>query len=125
MQPQYKARQKGVTIIGFLLFGGLAVLLVIEAARAYPALLEYYQVQRAIVYATQQANNPAEIRKLFDNNAVINNISAVAGSDLEIEKTANGYAASVSYAAWINLFKNVNLVIEFTATSQPVLGASQ
>ena len=123
MQPVYKARQKGVTIIGFILFGGLAVLLAIEAVRAYPALLEYYQVQRAIVYATQNANNPAEIRKIFDNNAVINNISAVAGSDLEIEKAGTGYVASVSYTAWINLFKNVNLVIEFTATSQPRLDA--
>jgi len=31
--------------------------------------------------------------------------------------------ASVSYTAWINLFKNVNLVIEFTASSQPRLDA--
>jgi len=123
MQPQYKARQKGMTLIGFILFGGLAILIVIEAARAYPALLEFYEVQRAIVHATQQANNPAEIRKIFDTNAVINNISSVAGSDLEIEKAGNGYVASVSYNAWINLFKNVNLVIEFTATSQPRLDA--
>jgi len=112
-----------MTLIGFILFGGLAVLLVIEAARAYPALLEYYEVQRAVVYATQQANNPADIRKIFDNNAVINNISSVAGTDLEIEKAGTGYVASVSYTAWINLFKNVNLVIEFTASSQPRLDA--
>lgn len=112
-----------MTLIGFILFGGLAVLLVIEAARAYPALLEYYEVQRAVVYATQQANNPADIRKIFDNNAVINNISSVAGADLEIEKAGTGYVAWVSYSAWINLFKNVNLVIEFTATSQPRLDA--
>ena len=124
MQPLNQARQKGVTIIGFLLFGGLLVLLAIEAARAYPAFLEFYQVQRAVVYATQNANNPADIRKMFDANAVINNISAVAGQDLDIDKVANGYAVSVSYNAWINLFKNVNLVIEFTAKSQPLIGAS-
>ena len=124
MQPLYQARQKGVTFIGFLLFGGLLVLIAIEAARAYPSLLEFYEVQRAVVYATQNANNPAEIRKVFDANAVINNISAVTGQDLEIEKVANGYAASVSYNAWINLFKNVNLVIEFTAKSQPLMGAA-
>ena len=123
MQPLYKARQTGVTLIGFILFGGLIVLLVIEAARAYPALLEFYEVQRAVVTATQRANSPAEIRKIFDANAVVNNISAVAGKDLEIEKTATGYVASVSYNAWINLFKNVNLVIEFSASSQPRLGA--
>ena len=124
MQPLCKAKQKGVTIVGFILFGGLVVLLAIEAARAYPALLEFYQVERAIVSATQKANNPADIRKIFDANAVVNNISSVAGRDLEIEKAGNGYVASVSYTAWINLFKNVNIVIEFTATSQPLLGAS-
>ena len=124
MQPLYQARQKGVTFIGFLLFGGLLVLIAIEAARAYPSLLEFYEVQRAVVYDTQNANNPAEIRKVFDANAVINNISAVTGQDLEIEKVTNGYAASVSYNAWINLFKNVNLVIEFTAKSQPLMGAA-
>ena len=124
MQPLYQARQKGVTLIGFLLFGGLLVLLAIEAARAYPAFLEFYQVERAVVYATQNGNNPADIRKMFDANAIVNNITAVAGQDLEIEKVANGYAASVTYNAWINLFKNVNLVIEFTAKSQPLMGAS-
>ena len=124
MKPLCRARQRGVTLIGFILFGGLLVLLGIEAVRVYPALLEFYQVQRAIVAATQKADNPADIRKIFDNNAIINNISAVAGQDLDIEKSANGYVASVSYNAWINLFKNVNLVIEFTATSQPRLGAS-
>lgn len=124
MQPLYKARQKGVTIIGFILFGGLVVLIAIEAARAYPAFLEFYEVQRAIVTATQKANNPADIRKIFDANAVVNNISSVAGQDLDIEKVGNGYVASISYNSWINLFKNVNLVIEFTATSQPLLGAS-
>lgn len=117
-------RQRGVTIIGFLLFGGLVVLLAIQAARAYPSFLEYYQVERAIVAATQKGTNPAEIRKIFDANAAINNVSAVAGQDLDIEKLANGYVASVSYHAWINLFKNVNLVIEFTASSQPMLGTS-
>lgn len=124
MQPLNQARQKGVSFIGFLLFGGLLVLIAIEAARAYPAFLEFYQVQRAVVYAAQNANNPADIRKMFDANAVVNNISAVAGQDLDIDKVANGYAVSVSYNAWINLFKNVNLVIEFTAKSQPLMGAA-
>ena len=124
VDPLYKARQRGVALLGFILFGGLAVHIAIEAVRIYPALLEFYQVQRAIVAATQKADNPADIRKIFDANAVVNNISAVAGSDLDIEKTATGYVASVSYAAWVNLFKNVNLVIEFTASSQPRLGAS-
>lgn len=124
MQPLNQARQKGVDFIGFLLFGGLLVLIAIEAARAYPAFLEFYQVQRAVVYAAQNANNPADIRKMFDANAVVNNISAVAGQDLDIDKVANGYAVSVSYNAWINLFKNVNLVIEFTAKSQPLMGAA-
>ena len=118
------ARQRGVTIIGFILFGGLVVLLAIQAARAYPSFLEFYQVERAIVAATQKGSNPAEIRKIFDANAAVNNVSAVAGQDLDIEKVANGYVATVSYHAWINLFRNVNLVIEFSASSQPLLGTS-
>ena len=118
-----KRRQEGVTILGFILFGGLAFVIIIQALRAYPAFLEFYQVERAIVAATQRGNNPAEIRKIFDANAIVDNISAVAGQDLEIEKVGNSYVASVSYLAWINLFRNVNLVIEFSATSQPVFGA--
>lgn len=119
-----KNSQRGVTLIGFILFGGLVTLLAIEAARAYPAFIEFYQIERAIVLATQKGTNPAEIRKFFDANASVNNISSVAGQDLDIDKAANGHVASVSYNAWINLFRNVNLVIQFTASSQPMFTGS-
>ena len=124
VRPINRSAQGGVSILGFLLFGGLAVLIAIEAARAYPSFLEFYQIERAIVSATQRGNTPAEVRKFFDNSAIIDNISAVSGQDLDIEKVGNGYVASVSYLAWINLFKNVNLVIEFSASSQPTLGGA-
>jgi hypothetical protein len=121
MQPIYAARQKGLTLVGFILLAGLICVLAIQAVRAFPALYEFYEIEKAIVSVTQKGTSPGEIRKLFDVNASLNNISAVTGQDLIIEKAGNGYMASVSYNAWINLFKNVNLVIQFTATSQPLL----
>jgi hypothetical protein len=118
-----RTRQKGLSLILLVVGGGLVVFLAIEFLRIYPALFEYYQVEKAIVASTQRSNDPVGIRKSFDSYAAINNIEAVAGQDLVIEKTASGgYVASVSYTSWTNLFKNVNLVIEFSATSQPTLG---
>jgi len=118
-----RAGQRGVSLLMLIFLGGLLVLVAIEFLRVYPALLEYYQIQKAIVAATQKSTDPVGIRKAFDSYAAIDNIETVAGQDLTIEKTATGgYVASVSYASWTNLFRNVNLVIEFTATSQPSLG---
>ena len=115
------ARQKGASLILLILLGGIVVILAIQGMRMYPALLEYYQIEKAIVAATQKSTDPAGIRKAFDSYAIINNIDSVTAQDLDIEKTPTGYVASVSYTTWINLFKNVNLVIEFTASSQPKL----
>ena len=126
MKPINKRGQQGASLVGFILFGALVIILGIQAMRLYPALLEYYQIEKAIVAATQKSTDPVGIRKSFDSYAAINNIDSVAGQDLEIERTPTGYVASVSYTSWTNLFKNVSLVIEFTASSQPKLaGASE
>jgi hypothetical protein len=120
-----RTRQKGLSIILLVVLGAIGILVAIQGMRIYPALLEYYQIQKAVVAATQRATDPVGIRKSFDAYAAINNIETVAGQDLTVEKLpTGGYVASVSYTSWINLFKNVNLVIEFNASSQPMLGAS-
>jgi hypothetical protein len=114
--------QKGLSLIVLIVGGGLVVILAIEFLRVYPALFEYYQIQKAIVASVQKSSDPVGIRKAFDSYAAIDNIETVAGQDLVIEKTATGgYVASVSYTSWTNLFKNVNLVIEFNASSQPLI----
>ena len=112
--------QAGVSITGFLLFGGLVAVLAVEAARTYPIVLEYYEIQSAVT-AAASANSPAEARRTFDRFAAINNITSVGSENLEIDKDKTGLVVSVSYNAWANLFRNVNLVIQFNASSRPLL----
>jgi len=120
-----RTRQQGLSLVLLIVLGAVVILVGIQAMRIYPAVLEYYQIQKAIVAATQKSTDPVGIRKAFDSYAAIDNIDTVAGQDLTIEKLpTGGYVASVSYTSWTNLFRNVNLVIEFTASSQPTLGGS-
>ena len=48
-------RQSGLTLIGFILFGGLLALLGIEALRASPLFMEYFEIKKAIATAVQAA----------------------------------------------------------------------
>lgn len=116
-------QQAGVSLAGFLLFGGLVAVLAVEAARTYPIVLEYYEIQSAVT-AAASASSPADARKTFDRYATVNNITSVGSENLEIEKNKTGLEISVSYNGWVNLFRNVNLVIQFKASSRPLLSNS-
>jgi len=116
-----RRRQGGVTLIGFILFAGLLAVIGIEAMRAYPLFLEYYEVQRALKRAADSASDPIEIRKAFDKYASINNITSVSAKDIIIDKTPAGLVASTAYDGWAHLFKEVYVVIHFTASSQPAM----
>lgn len=114
--------QSGVTFGGFLmilaLLGGLAIF----SMRLIPAYLENAKVQKAFDTITRdpamQAATVAEIKESFSKRAnIMDDVSIVTTSNLEISKAEGKLTLSASYSKKIPLVGNVSLLLEFNPSS--------
>jgi len=111
--------QQGATLIGMLVVGIIIVFVAIGGVKIAPAYIEYYTVKKAIV-AIAQSNSRAtvaEVRYAFQLRAAIDNIDVIGAKDLDITKEGNEVVISFAYPKRIPLFGNVNVVIDFAASS--------
>ena len=111
--------QRGVTLFGMVVACIVIVFVAIGGLKIAPAYIEYYKVKKAIVGVAQTTSRGTvgEVRQAFDRRAVIDDIDVIAGRDLEITKEGNEIVISFSYPKRISLFGNINVVIDFAASS--------
>jgi hypothetical protein len=113
-----RARQQGLTIIGFLMVAAVVVIFVVVGARMVPAYIEYYSVQKALEKSLQETRDPSsanELRKTFDRYLATDYIQSVRASDVEVTKDGNVVTASVAWTRILPLVANVSLYLEFEA----------
>lgn len=111
--------QRGATLFGMLVAGIVIVFLVVGGLKIAPAYIEYFTVKKAIV-AIAQSNSRAtvgEVRYAFQLRSAIDNIDVIGAKDLDITKEGNEVVISFAYPKRIPLFGNVNVVIDFAASS--------
>jgi hypothetical protein len=95
------------------------VIVAIGGLKIAPAYIEYFKVKKAIV-AIAQGNSKgtvAEVRRAFDLRAGIDDIDVIGGKDLEVTKEGSDVVVSFAYPKRISLFGNINVVIDFAASS--------
>jgi len=111
--------QQGATLLGMLVVGIVIVFLAVGGLKIAPAYIEYFTVKKAIV-AIAQSNSRAtvgEVRYAFQMRSAIDNIDVIGAKDLDITKEGNEVVISFAYPKRIPLFGNVNVVIDFAASS--------
>src|SRR5262249_55312513 len=110
----------GLSVTGFIVVLFITVLVFIFGMKLIPAYIEYATAKKAIDAIARDrtgASSPQEARRLFDTRAVIDNITGVKGSDLEITKDGGGLRIAVAYGKEVPLVSNVGLYIDFAANS--------
>jgi hypothetical protein len=115
-----KTPQSGLSMIGFLFVVAVVLVVVFVGFRVFPAYIEYFSVQRAMVEAlnaTRDLNDTAEIRRHFQRRVDSGYIESVGGRDLEIKKVGNDFVATVAWTRKLPLVSNVSLLIEFDASA--------
>ena len=111
---------RGVTVTGLIIVLFITVLVFIFGMKLIPAYIEYATAKKAIDAIARDrtaASTPQEARRLFDSRAVIDNITVLKGSDLEITKDGSGLVIGFSYRKEVPLVSNVGLYIDFAANS--------
>jgi Tfp pilus assembly protein PilE len=111
--------QRGMTLTGMVVVCVVGVLVVIAGLKIAPAYIEYFTVKKAIVAIARANPNAtvADVRYAFQLRQAIDNIDVVGPKDLEVTKEGNELVVSVSYPKRISLFGNVNVVIDFSTSS--------
>ena len=112
--------QSGLSLVGVMLVGSMAAAVVLLGLRLVPVVSEYFGIKRALA-AVAGAANPqtatvSELRNAFTKRAIVDDISSITASDLDITKENGRIVMSVDYSRKVPLFTNVSLMIEFSAT---------
>jgi len=115
-------RQRGVSLTGLLLVGGLLFFLVVLGMKVAPDVLGYFTVVNN-VKAT--AHDPGligagvpQVRNAYLKRIQLGGGGDVLPEDLEITKEGNEIVISFAYSKKIPLFANVSLMIDFEGSSK-------
>ena len=114
--------QKGVSLGALLVVCVVVILCALVGLKVAPAYIEYGQIKKTVANLAQGGDakgSVAEIRKAFDRNALINDISTISGQDLDITKEGGEVVVGFAYSKKVPLFSNLSLLIEFTGSSKP------
>jgi hypothetical protein len=113
-------RQRGVSMLGILFICVAIVLVAVGAMKVIPTYMEFRGIKVAATAARDGGKTVLEIQKAFDRAANINDITTIAGKDLEITKEGNNIVVAFKYDKKVHLFHNVSLLIEYAGnTDQP------
>ena len=114
-------RQRGLSLIGLLFWGGLIAVTAVVGMKVFPTVLEFYTVKRVVarIAATNPPTVPA-VRQEFDRAIQVEySIQSVKSSDLVISK--DGSDKVVIEFAWdkeIDLFGPVYLLLKYRGSSR-------
>jgi len=119
----FRSRQLGVGFVTLCLYFVVGGVLVLGGLKLLPHYIEYFSIKTVIaamsVSEEVKSGTVAEIRNSFERRAVIDNITAVKGLDLEISKDNNETVVSAAWQARIALFPGYTLLIDFDASTAP------
>lgn len=114
-------KQKGMGLIALIVWVLLAIFVVMLVLKLFPVYRENLAIKTTLAAMVSdpvlQNGTKGEIRKSFNKRAQIDDISAVNGGDLEIDKEGGQIVLGVAYSVKTPLFANISLYIDFNESS--------
>lgn len=117
MTSSFKFGQRGMSFIGLLFVGGVLAVTGVVVAQVIPTAIEYQAVVKAVSKASEGSTVP-EVRSIFDRAASIDNISSIAGKDLEVTKENDKVVVSFAYEREIHLAGPAYLTLKYAGKSR-------
>jgi hypothetical protein len=115
-----RARQSGVSLLGFIFVAAVVLSLAMIGFRVLPAYIEYFAVEKALqqtLEVSREGVTLSEFRRDFDLKASVGYIESVRGTDVELAKQNNKLVASASWTRTLPLAGNVSLLLDFNASA--------
>ena len=116
-----RTRQRGVSLIGMLLWGIAIVFVALFAMKLLPAYMEFFKVKKVLVDIGQESEiktmTNANIRDKFNKRSLIDDIHSIRSADLDITREKGLTIVSADYQFQTKLVGNVSLLVDFHASS--------
>ena len=114
--------QRGVSLLGLLLWAIVIGSLALVALRVLPTINEYLTIQKAVnKVAAENLTTVPEIRAAFERQKDIEySISSISSKDLKITKEDDKVVIRFAYDKEIELAAPVFLLIKYEGRSKPV-----
>ena len=115
-----RQRQRGLSLVGFIVVAALVMLAVMIGFRMAPAYIEWYTVKKVMTHTLESSKDGFtlyQFRRDFDLKASADYIDSVRGSDIEVTKEGNQLVATASWQRVLHLVGNVSLLLDFEATA--------
>ena len=113
--------QSGATLIGVMIGGAVLVALLLVGLKLIPVISEFMGVKRSmaavVAVANPQTATVSELRNAFSKRAMVDDVTTVSASDLDITKEDGRIVISIEYSRKVKLFGNVSLLIDFNAST--------
>jgi len=112
-----RSRQGGISFIGLLFMVGVLACLVILGAQAFPTVVEYQAILKAVQKASE-GNTVPEVKMIFEKAAAIDDITSVGGKDLIISKDGDQVVVKFAYTREIHMFGPAYLLLKYAGQSK-------
>ena len=113
--------QSGVSLIGVMIGGAVLAALLLVGLKLIPVISEYMGVKRSMAAVVGGANpqtaTVAELRSAFTKRAMVDDVTTITASDVDITKEDGRIVMSIEYSRKVKLFGNVSLLIDFGAST--------
>ena len=113
-------RQRGITLMGLLLWAIFIGFLALLALRVLPTVNEYLTIQKAInKIAAEGLSTVPEIRSAFEKQKEIEySISSISGKDLQVTKENDQVVIRYAYDKEVEIMSPVFLLIKYQGSSR-------
>ena len=116
-----KKNQQGMTFFGVMFVGMVLIFGAILVMKLIPPYLEFWSVKKIIGVMAKDSALPGmtvpEIRQSFDRRSIIDNVTVIKGSDLEIAKDRGATVVNANYTVTVPIAGNLSALMEFQAST--------
>lgn len=106
--------QAGISMLGFLFYGGAIILGIITMMRCAPAWIENAAIEKTIQKMESSGETSITVLKQnFASNAAINDIKSLTADDLVFSVDSGKLNISYNYEARVEISKKIALVFNF------------
>ncbi len=118
--PVKRQPQRGITLLGLLLWAIVIGFLALMAMRVLPTVNEFLTIQRAVnKIASEGLTTVPEIRAAFERQKEIEyTITSISGKDLDISKDNDKIVVKFAYNKEVEIFSPVFLLIKYEGRSK-------
>ena len=121
MREALRARQRGLTILGFILVAAVVIIFAMVGFRVVPSYVEYYSVKKALEDTMRgggvDPNNQQAFRAELARRLQTSYVENVKAADAVIQRSGNQLTAELAWERRLHMFGNAYILLEFEAMS--------